>query len=116
MLDFLADTITYGLSLVLIGGTLRTRASAALLKGFSLSAMGALGVRFDCLPDAVSLPKAEVMGMISVLALAANLTPVLRLTLPWTGHHCWLRSILENLIEIRTAWRSGHGRVPQCRC
>jgi hypothetical protein len=20
------------------------------------------------------------------------------------------------LIEIRTAWRSGHGRVPQCRC
>jgi hypothetical protein len=42
---------------------------------------GALGIRFDCLPDAVSLPKAEVMGMINVLALAANLTPVLLLTL-----------------------------------
>lgn len=54
--------------------------------------------------------------MISVLALAANLTPVLLLTVSRTGHHRWLRSILENLIEIRTAWRSGHGRVPQCRC
>lgn len=38
-LDFLADTVTYGLSLAVIGSSLRTRASAALLKGFSLSAM-----------------------------------------------------------------------------
>ena len=38
-LDFLADTVTYGLSLAVIGATLRTRASAALLKGLSLSAM-----------------------------------------------------------------------------
>jgi hypothetical protein len=60
--------------------------------------------------------KVEVMGMISVLGLAANLTPVLLLTVSWTGHHCWLRSILANRIEIRTAWRSGYGRVPQCRC
>jgi hypothetical protein len=81
-----------------------------------LESHGALGVWFDCLPDAVSLPKAEVKGMISVLALPANLTPVMLLTVSWTGHHCWLRSILANLIEIQTAWRSGHGRVPQCRC
>ena len=74
------------------------------------------GSLFDCLPDTVSLPKVEVMGMISVLGLAANLTPVLLLSVSWTGHHCWLRSILANRIEIRTAWRSGYGRVPQCRC
>src|SRR5882757_2090066 len=40
-LDFLADTITYGLSLAVIGASLRTRASAALLKGVSLSLMAA---------------------------------------------------------------------------
>jgi hypothetical protein len=38
-LDFLADTITYGLSLAVIGASQRARASAALLKGASLSLM-----------------------------------------------------------------------------
>ena len=38
-LDFLADTVTYGLSLAVIGATLRTRATAALFKGLSLSLM-----------------------------------------------------------------------------
>lgn len=38
-LDFLADIVTYGLSLAVIGASLRTRAPAALLKGLSLSLM-----------------------------------------------------------------------------
>ena len=38
-LDFLADTVTYGLSLAVIGASLRTRATAALAKGVSLSLM-----------------------------------------------------------------------------
>ena len=38
-LDFLADTVTYGLSLLVIGGSLRQRATAALAKGLSLSLM-----------------------------------------------------------------------------
>ena len=38
-LDFLADTVTYGLSLAVIGATLRTRAMAALFKDLSLSLM-----------------------------------------------------------------------------
>ena len=38
-LDFLADTVTYGLSLAVIGTSLRTRATAALFKGLSLSLM-----------------------------------------------------------------------------
>ena len=40
-LDFLADTVTYGLSLSVVGATLRTRSMAALLKGLSLSVMAA---------------------------------------------------------------------------
>ena len=40
-LDFLGDTVTYGLSLAVIGASLRTRATAALFKGLSLSLMGA---------------------------------------------------------------------------
>src|SRR5579862_2760749 len=39
-LDFLADTVTYGLSLAVIGTPLRTRAIAAISKGVSLSLMG----------------------------------------------------------------------------
>ncbi len=38
-LDFLADTVTYSLSLAVIGASLRTRATAALAKGLSLSLM-----------------------------------------------------------------------------
>ena len=36
-LDFLADTVTYGLSSAVIGASLRTPATAALFKGLSLS-------------------------------------------------------------------------------
>jgi Co/Zn/Cd efflux system component len=38
-LDFLGDTVTYGLSMAVIGASLRTRATAALFKGLSLSLM-----------------------------------------------------------------------------
>src|SRR5258705_8549205 len=39
-LDFLGDTLTYGLSLAVIGRSVQTRSSAALLKGVSLTLMG----------------------------------------------------------------------------
>ena len=38
-LDFLGDTVTYGLSLAVIGASLQTHAKAALFKGLSLSLM-----------------------------------------------------------------------------
>ncbi len=38
-LDVLASTVTYGLSLAVIGPSLRTRATAALMKGLSLGLM-----------------------------------------------------------------------------
>jgi Co/Zn/Cd efflux system component len=92
-LDFLADTVTYGLSLAVIGATLRKRASAALLKGFSLSAM-ALWVLSSTVYQTLllGLPKAEVMGVIGVLALAANLASVLFL-LPYKDGDANVRSV-----------------------
>ena len=79
-LDFLADTVTYGLSLVVIGASLRQRATAALFKGLSLSLM-ALWVFGSTIYHTLilGLPSAELMGGIGLLALAANLASVLLL-------------------------------------
>ncbi len=79
-LDFLADASTYGLSLAVIGMSLRARSIAAMIKGFSLLAMGlwVLGsTTYQVL--ALDVPKAEVMGIIGFLALSANLISVLLL-------------------------------------
>ncbi len=79
-LDFLADTATYGLSLAVIGTSPRRRASAALLKGASLTLM-ALWVLGTTVYHSLilALPRAEVMGGIAFLALAANAASVLLL-------------------------------------
>jgi Co/Zn/Cd efflux system component len=79
-LDFLGDTLTYGLSLAVIGASLRTRATAALLKGASLTLMGlwVLGsTAYSVL--VLGVPRAEIMGGIGFLALAANVASVLLL-------------------------------------
>jgi Co/Zn/Cd efflux system component len=79
-LDFLADSLTYGLSLAVIGMPLRTRATAALLKGTSLLAMGlwvAGSTAWQVL--ILGVPEAPVMGAIGLLALAANVASVLLL-------------------------------------
>jgi Co/Zn/Cd efflux system component len=79
-LDFLADTVTYGLSLAVIGTSVKTRAVAALSKGASLSAMSLWVFGSTVYQTLVlGLPRAELMGAIGVLALAANLTSVLLL-------------------------------------
>lgn len=79
-LDFLGDTLTYGLSLAVIGAPLKTRAAAALAKGASLSLMGlwVLGATLYQLL-VLGLPRAEIMGGVGILALAANLASVLLL-------------------------------------
>jgi Co/Zn/Cd efflux system component len=79
-LDFLGDTVTYGLSLAVIGASLRTRATAALFKGLSLSLV-ALWVLGSTVYHTLilGLPSAELMGGIGLLALAANLASVLLL-------------------------------------
>ena len=79
-LDFLGDAMTYGLSLAVIGMSLKTRSMAALLKGASLLAMGLwvfASTAYQVL--ILGIPKAEIMGAIGLLALAANLASVLLL-------------------------------------
>lgn len=77
-LDFLGDTATYGISLLVIGMSLRVRATAALFKGVSLAAMGIWVFAATAYQVFVlGVPQAEVMGAIGVLALIANLASVL---------------------------------------
>jgi Co/Zn/Cd efflux system component len=79
-LDFLGDTVTYGVSLAVIGMPLVWRSRAALLKGFSLGAMGLWVLASTAHQVLVlGLPRAEVMGAVGFLALAANLSSVLLL-------------------------------------
>lgn len=76
-LDFLGDTLTYGMSLAVIGMPLRTRAVAALVKGISLMLMGLwVGGSTAWHFLVLGLPHAPLMGGIAFAALAANLTSV----------------------------------------
>ena len=77
-LDFLGDALTYGISLAVIGASLRTRSLAAMGKGLSLLLMGCW-VFGSTLYQVfyIGVPQAHVMGAIGFLALAANLASVL---------------------------------------
>ncbi|WP_377295745.1 cation transporter [Rhizobium sp. SGZ-381] len=79
-LDFFADAVTYGISLAVIGASLKVRTLAAAAKGASLFFIG-LWVFGSTVYRvfAVGVPQAEVMGVIGFLALAANLFSVLLL-------------------------------------
>ena len=92
-LDFLGDTLTYGLSLAVIGKPLKTRARAAVLKGLSLLFMGlwVLGATIWSI-FVLGRPVAPVMGGIALLALAANLVSVW-LLLPWKDGDANVRSV-----------------------
>ncbi len=77
-LDFLADSATYGISLAVIGASVRTRALAAIGKAASLSLMSLWVLAMTGYHVLiVGVPRAEVMGAIGVLALAANVASVL---------------------------------------
>ncbi|MCB1415086.1 MAG: cation transporter [Nitratireductor sp.] len=79
-LDFLGDSLTYGLSLAAIGMPLATRANVALLKGASLLAMGLWVLGSTAWKVFYTgVPEAEIMGVIGLLALAANVASVLLL-------------------------------------
>ena len=79
-LDFLGDAFTYGLSLAVIGMSLRVRSTAALVKGVSLLIMG-LWVFGSTIYQffVLGVPEAGIMGAVGVLALVANLASVLLL-------------------------------------
>ena len=76
-LDFLGDALTYGISLAVIGASVRVRTNAALFKAVSLLVMG-LWVMGSTIYRVfyVGVPEAQIMGLIGFLALAANLASV----------------------------------------
>lgn len=79
-LDFLGDTLTYGISLAVIGMGLRVRATAALAKGISLTLMGVWVFGSTAYHVLVfGVPRAEIMGLVGLLALSANVASVLLL-------------------------------------
>ncbi len=79
-LDFFGDALTYGISLAVIGASVRIRAGAALAKGASLFLMG-LWVFGSTVYRvlAMDVPQADIMGSIGFMALAANVASVLLL-------------------------------------
>ncbi|MCP4289019.1 MAG: cation transporter [Gammaproteobacteria bacterium] len=79
-LDFLGDTVTYSITLLVIGMPLQLRAKAALFKGISLGLMGIWVLGSTAYHVFIlGIPQAELMGAIALLALAANLSSVLLL-------------------------------------
>ena len=76
-LDFFGDALTYGVSLAVIGASVRVRATAAMAKGISLLLMGTwvFGSTAWRVFQA-GIPEAEVMGAIGFMALLANLASV----------------------------------------
>jgi Co/Zn/Cd efflux system component len=79
-MDFLGDTLTYSLSLLVIGRSLAWRTRAALLKGISLAAGGAIVLALALWRAAAGgSPDAHVMGVVGALALATNIAAALLL-------------------------------------
>lgn len=73
-LDFLSDAANYGISLFVLGKSLRSKANASLIKGASLGLIG-IWVAFETLSHALQpeLPKPVTMTVISILGLVVNI-------------------------------------------
>ncbi|HEX9584277.1 MAG TPA: cation transporter [Gammaproteobacteria bacterium] len=92
-LDFLGDTLTYAITLLVIGQSLRRRAGAALVKGASLALMGIWVFGATVYQVFVAGdPNPLIMGSIGLLALAANLASVL-LLMRWRDGDANVRSV-----------------------
>jgi Co/Zn/Cd efflux system component len=74
-LDFLADALNYLIALAVIGLTIRWRASAALVKGGIMALFG-LWVAGSIVSNAIaaSMPEADVMSTVGLLALVGNVS------------------------------------------
>lgn len=73
--DFLGDSVTYAISLMVIGAALRWRARAAMFKGVSLGVMGLWVFGATLYHTLVGgQPEPVTMGLIGALALVVNVT------------------------------------------
>lgn len=92
-LDFFGDAATYGISLAVIGAAAHVRANAALAKGISLLAMGLWVAGSTAWMVFVrGVPEAEVMGIVGIMALAANVASVV-LLMPYRDGDANIRSV-----------------------
>ena len=111
-LDFFADTVTYGISMAVIGSPIRTRSWVATAKGASLFAIGLwiLGTTLWQVFVA-GVPQAQIMGSVGFLALVANLVSVV-LLLPYKDGDANVRSVwlcsrndmVGNVAVVLAAW------------
>ena len=77
-LDFLGDTATYTISLLVIGKSLQVRSSAALFKGLTLSIMGVWVLASTCYRIFVlNAPEPLTMGGVALMALLINLASLM---------------------------------------
>lgn len=74
-LDFFADAANYGISLLVLGWGVKWRAGAALFKGVAMALVGfwVFGMAVYHVQSG-NVPQSEVMGIVGVLALIANLS------------------------------------------
>ena len=92
-MDFAGDAANYAISLGVAGMALAWRARAALAKGISLAVLAAWVVATTVWHAvAGTLPSAETMGVVGVLALAANAGVALMLY-RWRGGDANMRSV-----------------------
>lgn len=92
-LDFAGDAATYGLSLAVIGASLKTRATASLVKAASLGAFAVYILATTALRFVGGeTPDANLIGGVGLLALLANLASVFIL-LRWRDGDSNVRSV-----------------------
>ena len=119
-LDFLGDSATYAMTLMVLGMSLRWRAAAAMIKGLAMGGfgfwvIGMTGYHFIL----GSLPNAAIMGSIGTLALGANVISAVILFRHRKGDSnmrsvwlCTRNDAIANLAVIAAAsgvWVSGTG-------
>ena len=100
-LDNLGDTLTYALSLAVIGASTRAKAQVALIKGgLIFSAAVAVGVQIAWRLANPTVPLFESMGAAAFLNLVANLV-CLRLLTPYR----------EGDVNLSSAWECSRNDV-----
>lgn len=93
-LDFLGDTLTYGLSLWVIGKSLTMRSNVAIAKGFSLLIMATWVTGSTIYRVFVTnSPDAMTMGTIAIAAFTANVISVFL-----------LRNYKDGDANVRSVW------------
>ncbi|NQU60698.1 MAG: cation transporter [Rhodospirillales bacterium] len=119
-LDFLGDSATYAMTLIVLGMSIRWRAGAAMIKGLSMGGFGFWVIAmmgYNLIQG--SLPSAAIMGSVGTLALAANLLSAVILFRHRKGDSnmrsvwlCTRNDAIANLAVIAAAsgvWASGTG-------